>query len=525
MKTLLALATLLTLAPFAAAVDRYVAPTGKDTNAGTLSAPWKTVQKAANSAKAGDTVHIREGSYTEKVQINVSGTSSARITFRNYTGEKPVLDLTGVTPGADLSAIIRIPSRSFVTVQGLELKNFRTADESRVPCGILVDGASAGVQLIGNTIRYIEQNNTVKSNWDANAHGIAVYGTTSTSISDLIIDGNEVANLRLGASEAIVVNGNVNGFKVTNNKVHDCNNIGIDVIGYEGTCRTASLDRARNGVVCNNTVYNIDSSTNPAYSGDFTKGGGYRAAAGIYVDGGTATVIERNHVYNCNFGVELASEHKTGKTDLITVRNNLLRHNHGAGVIMGGYDEQRGVTENCEVSNNTLYLNDSKTTWSGQIQFQFYVRNNIFKNNILWGNSKTKQMVVHYPGSDSATSSQKEFGAGNVFSYNLYFCAGAASSNVAFEIFTGGKFRSYTGVAAWQTSGKVSGDAGSSFANPKFATANPTATAAASAFKLLTGSPAINTGKPSVVPVLSEMDLFNEVRIKSGRMDRGADEF
>ena len=138
MKTLLALATLLTLAPFAAAVDRYVAPTGKDTNAGTLSAPWKTVQKAANSAKAGDTVHIREGSYTEKVQINVSGTSSARITFRNYTGEKPVLDLTGVTPGADLSAIIRIPSRSFVTVQGLELKNFRTADESRVPCGILV---------------------------------------------------------------------------------------------------------------------------------------------------------------------------------------------------------------------------------------------------------------------------------------------------------------------------------------------------------------------------------------------------
>jgi hypothetical protein len=172
-----------------------------------------------------------------------------------------------------------------------------------------------------------------------------------------------------------------------------------------------------------------------------------------------------------------------------------------------------------------LYLNDSKTTWSGQIQFQFYVRNNIFKNNILWGNSKTKQMVVHYPGSDSATSSQKEFGAGNVFSYNLYFCAGAASSNVAFEIFTGGKFRSYTGVAAWQTSGKVSGDAGSSFANPKFATASPTATAAASGFKLLTGSPAINTGKPSVVPVLSEMDLFNEVRIKSGRMDRGADEF
>jgi hypothetical protein len=378
---------------------------------------------------------------------------------------------------------------------------------------------------LNNKISYIEQNNTVKSNWDANAHGIAVYGTSATAISALVIQGNEVSHLRLGASEAIAINGNVDGFRVLNNKVHDCNNIGIDAIGYEGTNSNKSLDRARNGVICGNTVWNIDSSKNPAYSGNFTTGGGYRAAAGIYLDGGTKIVIERNEVRASNFGVELASEHATGRTDYVIVRNNVLRHNHGAGIIMGGYDEDRGVTENCQILNNTLYQNDALTTWSGQIQFQFYVKNNVFRNNILWASSKTKQMIVHYPGSDKASSTQKEFGAGNVFSNNLYFCAGASSSGISFEIFTGGKFRSYTGVTAWQTSGKVSGDAGSSFANPKFATATPVSTSAVTAFKLMTGSPAINTGSASLVPGVSEMDVFAESRLKGGRMDRGADEF
>ena len=525
MKTSLNFIALLSLTASAGAVDRFVSPTGKDANPGTLSAPWKTIQKAANTAKAGDTVYIRGGNYNEKVQINVNGTATARIVFRNYQSETPVLDLSGVTPGNDLSAIIRIPSRSHITIQGLTLKNFRTANESQVPCGILVDGACAGIQLIGNKISNIEQNNTVKSNWDANAHGIAVYGTSGTAITGLVVDGNELSNLRLGASEALAINGNVDGFKVTNNKVHDCNNIGIDAIGFEGTCSNKALDRARNGVISGNTVWNIDSATNPAYSGSFTSGGGYRAAAGIYVDGGTQIVIERNDVRACNFGVELASEHASGRTDFITVRNNLLRHNQGAGIIMGGYDEQRGTTENCTVLNNTLYQNDTLTNWGGQIQFQFYVKNNTFRNNILWASSKTKQMIVHYPGSDTATNAQKEFGSGNVFSHNLYFCAGATSTGVSFEIFTGGKFRSYNGVAAWQTSGKVSGDAGSAFANPKFATASPTSASASSAFKLLSGSPAINTGSTSVVPAVSEMDVFAESRLKGGRVDRGADEF
>jgi len=42
-------------------------PGGSDSNSGTESAPWRTIQKAANTAVTGDTVYIKEGVYSERV--------------------------------------------------------------------------------------------------------------------------------------------------------------------------------------------------------------------------------------------------------------------------------------------------------------------------------------------------------------------------------------------------------------------------------------------------------------------------
>jgi hypothetical protein len=523
--TFLAAAALLLSTFAASAADRFVSPLGKDTNAGTLAAPWKTFQKAANSAKAGDTVFLRAGTYKERVQVNVSGTATAPIIFRNFDAEVVTFDMTGVTPGLDLSPVIRVSSRSYVTLQGFTICNYRTADDTRVPVGIMVDGACKGVQILGNKITAIEQLNTDEGNFDANAHGIAIYGTSATPISALTIDGNTLSNLKLGASEALVVNGNVDGFTISKNAISNCNNIGIDAIGYEGTCKTPALDRARNGVIVANTVTGIDSSKNPAYNGHFTNGGGDKAAAGIYVDGGTKILIERNHVYACNLGVELASEWANGKTDFITVRSNIIRHNHLAGIIMGGYDEERGVTENCTIANNTIYENDTAKNWAGQIYLQFYVRKNTFSNNIIWANSSQKQAIVHYPGSDTATAAQKEFSKDNVFSYNLYFANGATATNLTFQAFTGGKQKSFAGVSAWQNSGVSGKDVGSSLVNPKFATALPASSATVAAFKLQATSPAINSGNPTAALTVSDLDVSGETRLNAGRVDRGSEEF
>ncbi len=237
----------------------YVSTSGSNSNPGTLAAPWLTIQKAANSATAGSTVYVRGGTYGEHVTINVSGTSGSPITFQSYPGEQAVIDGTGIALSAGDNPLVDLNGRSYIVFKGFELRNNKTSTVNVVPIGIYVPGGSVGVELRNNLIHHIETNFTGTDGGDA--HGIAVYGNTATAVSGLVIDGNELYNLKLGSSESLVVNGNVNGFQVTNNLVHDNNNIGIDAIGYEGV-GPAGSDRARNGVIANNRVWNIESSTN-----------------------------------------------------------------------------------------------------------------------------------------------------------------------------------------------------------------------------------------------------------------------
>ena len=80
----------------------YVAATGNDSNPGTQAAPWRTIQHAADAARAGSTVNVRGGLYEELVSINASGNASdGFITFRSYPGETAMLDAEHFTPTGD----------------------------------------------------------------------------------------------------------------------------------------------------------------------------------------------------------------------------------------------------------------------------------------------------------------------------------------------------------------------------------------------------------------------------------------
>ena len=62
--------------------DYYVSTAGNDSDPGTIDKPWKTIQKAANTAAAGNIVVILQGTYDEFVIIKNSGTSvDSRITI------------------------------------------------------------------------------------------------------------------------------------------------------------------------------------------------------------------------------------------------------------------------------------------------------------------------------------------------------------------------------------------------------------------------------------------------------------
>src|SRR6185369_585545 len=101
---LVALAAMATPSASAATTTLYVATSGNDSNAGTLAAPLKTIQKAVSLITAGGTIAVRGGTYglATNITINKSGTSSAPITLTNYQSEKVVVDAEALpyTPGA-----------------------------------------------------------------------------------------------------------------------------------------------------------------------------------------------------------------------------------------------------------------------------------------------------------------------------------------------------------------------------------------------------------------------------------------
>lgn len=74
----------------------YIAPTGNDTNPGTLSQPFRTIQKCADVATPGTACLIRAGTYRETVRPANSGQSGLPILFKPYNNE------TVLVSGADV---------------------------------------------------------------------------------------------------------------------------------------------------------------------------------------------------------------------------------------------------------------------------------------------------------------------------------------------------------------------------------------------------------------------------------------
>ncbi|NME71751.1 right-handed parallel beta-helix repeat-containing protein [Flammeovirga aprica] len=79
------------LSGFTFATEIHVSKNGKDTNTGTSSSPFLTIQKAATIATAGDVVVIHEGVYRETVTTSKSGSAGNPITFKAAEGDKVIV--------------------------------------------------------------------------------------------------------------------------------------------------------------------------------------------------------------------------------------------------------------------------------------------------------------------------------------------------------------------------------------------------------------------------------------------------
>ncbi|WP_265594064.1 right-handed parallel beta-helix repeat-containing protein [Haloferula sp. BvORR071] len=507
----------------AIAAERHVAITGNDSNPGSEEAPWRSVQKSASLALPGDVVNIHAGTYSERVTLSNRGsTSGAPITFRKFPGDPGavVISQNGVIPPSGLSAVLKIESSNRIILQDLEIANYKTGgtaaeQRAQLPAGIYINGSSSEISLSGCKIHDIWQSSPTLNNFNANAFGIAVYGDTASPIGKVTIDGCEVYALRTGASESVVLNGNVTNFTVTNNTVHDCNNIGIDFIGFEGTAPTEALDQARNGICRGNTVYRIDSKFNPAYGGNFTTGGGNgtRSAPGIYVDGGRDILIERNHVYDCNYAVSAGSENTGKLVSNVIVRNNILHHCHVGGIVIGGSGSTNGGITNSSFTNNTIYDNDTVAQGGGQFSIQNHVSSVTIRRNLMASTAQFAQFILK----DNNTGSL----ASGAIDWNLYKIP--ASGDIEF-IWNGSAKSTF---AAWQT---ASGDSHSTLTSAALdlSAAAPTVASGPSDFMLTATSPAKDSGDSAAqpfTPAEGEKDYGGQSRVAGGRVDIGADEY
>lgn len=439
----------------------YVSKSGSNNNSGSFTAPWLTIQHAANSVTAGATVYVEAGVYNESVNFPASGTSSNYITFTNYPGQTATIDGTGLSVSGT-QGLINIVSQSYVTINGFEIRNYTTSSSGPTPAGIWVTGSGSGVQLLNNKVHNI----TTKSEAAGNAFGIAVYGTSATPITLITISGNQLYSLKTGNSESMNVDGNVTHFSITNNIVHDNDNIGIDAIGFEGVGPTGN-DQAKYGEISGNTVYNITSYGNPAYGNQY-------AADGIYCDGCAYTIIERNTVHNTDLNMEAASEHKGRNASYVTIRNNLFYNANAVGVSIGGYASGVGGSDHIVVVNNTLYNNNTKNQGAEfQIQYHSSSSTNIFENNVVYAGTQNVWIYSYVGGSLAAAN------------FNDYYSKAGYSQGTSI---TWGNNSSYATYAAYQT--KTGEDKSSPNANPLFVnlTSNPPN------LDLQSGSPAINVG-------------------------------
>ena len=347
----------------------YVSTSGSDSNSGTLSSPWRTIQKAANTVSSGDTVLVRGGTYSERVTLTKSGTSSAWITFKNYQGETPVIDGSGITISGYDSGLFDISSTSYIILDGFTVR----------------DSTKAGISV------HRSHHVTIKNCHTLYTYSSGIRSDNKDSYSEptpnnIIIDSNWIQYSHQGGGQEAMSICRTADFQITNNLVDDTNHyIGID-------CKQSCY----NGVIANNEVYTTSSGN-------------------IYVDAHSTYPSYNIDIYNnyihgsgsASIGIKVGSEDGGANVYDINIYNNI--------VVTGSYCYKYADVETSpyrQTLNNIKFINNVFITTGGVACLRLYVtpagynnyytnmviRNNIFKGGeaISLNNQPTSQLTVDH---------------------------------------------------------------------------------------------------------------------------------
>ncbi|MBO9205472.1 MULTISPECIES: right-handed parallel beta-helix repeat-containing protein [Niastella] len=461
---------------------------GNDKNDGlTLATAWKTIQKSFDAAVAGSTVMIKGGTYFEQLAVHVSGTAGNPVTFTNYNNEQVIIEGSKISG----TTILTITDKSFLIFRNLTIQNITKNNA----VGILVSASKSGGvsdlifrNVVLKNINWTS-NASTKPNSNQNSQPFIAFGygaAQANAITNLVIDSCEFTGNITGYSEALSLDGNIDGFVITNNKVHDNANIGIAAIGHYGVSSNSALDQSRNGLISGNLCFNNKAS--------------YATSGGIYVDGGKDIKIDRNISYQNGYGIEIGNE-ENGTASNITVTNNLIYQNEVTGIAIGGYDDNTtGQVTNCTIRNNSFLKNNTNNDGSGE----FYITkasNCTIGNNVFYTNSQNTLFSLENISPQT----------GNVIDYNNWFTQTGNASDITINW----RATSYGSFSDYKT--KTGQDAHSYFKDPLF-----TGIGATPDLHVKIGSPCLRTGNVSWITDATEKDLDGKPRVVNGAVDMGA---
>jgi len=240
----------------------YVAPPpgGDDGNPGSLGAPWATLQKAADTVEAGDTILVRAGQYVG-AHFTTSGSSGSPIILSVYGDE--VVEITADNPFT--ADGINLEGASWMVVEGLRIEGRTRAGIRAVLCervtirgnrldangkwgifagfcdDLLIENNETSNSVIEHGI-YVSNSGdrpTVRGNfiWGNNANGIHMNGDASQGgdgiITGALIEGNVIADNGTAGGSGINLDG-VQSSLIRNNLVYDTHASGISLYQIDG---------------------------------------------------------------------------------------------------------------------------------------------------------------------------------------------------------------------------------------------------------------------------------------------------